>query len=92
MQMGHNRMRSEINNNKIWLWHAKLMVLRLQVYIRKKSSSDNEILELSCLVQPYSIEPLASSGDEMVDENETENEDGISSQTLAQRYEKGNIG
>ena len=54
----------------------------------QESSSDNEILEQSSLVQPYSNEPLASSGDEMVDENETDDEDGISSQTLAQQYEK----
>ena len=54
----------------------------------QESSSDNEILEQSSLVQAYSNEPLASSGDEMVDENETDDEDGISSQTLAQRYEK----
>jgi hypothetical protein len=53
----------------------------------KESCSESEILEQSSLVEPYSNEPLASSGDEFEDP-QTDDEDGISSQTLAQRYDK----
>ena len=51
------------------------------------SSSESDVLEQSSFVEPYTNEPLASSGDEF-EENETDDEDGMSSQTLAQRYEK----
>ena len=53
----------------------------------KDSSSENDILEQSSIVEPYSNEPLASSNDDF-EENETDDEDGILSQALAQRYEK----
>ena len=49
----------------------------------KDSSSKNDIFEQSSFVEPYTNEPLASSGDEF-EENETDDEDGILSQTLAQ--------
>ena len=49
----------------------------------KDSSSKNDILEQSSFVEPYTNELLASSGDEF-EENETDDEDGILSQTLAQ--------
>ncbi len=53
----------------------------------KESCSESEILEQASLVKPYSNESLVSSGDEFEDP-ETDDEDGISSQTLAQRYDK----
>ena len=51
------------------------------------SSSESDVLEQFSFVEPYTNEPLASSGDEF-EQTETDDEDGISSQTLAQRYEK----
>ena len=53
----------------------------------KESSSEDEILEQSSLVEPYSNEPLASSADEF-DESTTDDEDGISSETLGKRFDK----
>ena len=53
----------------------------------KESSSEDEILVQSSLIEPYSNEPLASSGDEF-EEATTDDEDGISSETLAQRFDK----
>ena len=50
------------------------------------SSSESDVLEQFSLVEPYTNEPLAL-GDEF-EQTETDDEDGISSQTLAQRYEK----
>ena len=45
----------------------------------QERSSDSEILEQSSMVQPYSNETLASCGDELMDENETDDKDSISS-------------
>ena len=50
-------------------------------------SSDGEILEQSSVIEPYIDEPLAESGDEL-EENETDDEDGLSSATLVERYDK----
>ncbi|XP_028418737.1 uncharacterized protein LOC114544255 [Dendronephthya gigantea] len=53
----------------------------------QESASEDEILEQSSLIVPYSNEPLASSGDEF-DESTTDDEDGISSETLGKRWSK----
>ena len=53
----------------------------------KDVDSESDLLEQSSFVEPYTNEPLASSGDEF-EQTKTNNEDGISSQRLAQRYEK----
>ena len=41
------------------------------------SSSESDVLEQSSVVEPYTNEPLASSGDEF-EQTETDDEDGIS--------------
>ena len=51
------------------------------------SSSESDVLEQSSFVEPYTNEPLASSGDEY-EQTETDDEDIISSLTFGQRYEK----
>ena len=51
------------------------------------SSSESDVLEQSSFVEPYTKEPLASSGDELA-QTETDDEDGISSQTLARKGNK----
>ena len=42
------------------------------------SSNESDVLEQSSFVEPYTNEPLASSGDEF-EQTETDDEDGISS-------------
>ena len=78
-----------INHYKTWQHHGKVNALQLQVLPRQilDCPSESDVLEQSSFVEPYTKEPLASSSDEF-EQTETDDEDGISSQTLVQRYEK----
>ena len=50
------------------------------------SSSEDDLIEQSSVVQAYSNEPLASTNDEDSD-NATDDEDGIPSAIIAQRFD-----
>ena len=50
------------------------------------SSSEDDLIEQSSVVQAYSNEPLASTSDEDSD-NATDDEDGIPSAIIAQRFD-----
>lgn len=53
----------------------------------EESSSEEDFVEQSSITQAYTNEPLADSDDEE-DGNETNDEDGIASAILAQRYHR----
>lgn len=54
----------------------------------QRSSSDSEdLFEQSSAVQAYSNEPLASTSDDGSSDDQTDDEDGIPSDTIAQRFD-----
>ena len=50
------------------------------------SSDSEDVFEQSSVVQAYSNEPLASTSDECSSDEQTDDEDGIPSATIAQRF------
>ena len=51
------------------------------------SSDSEDVFEQSSVVQAYSNEPLASTSDECSSDEQTDDEDGIPSATIAQRFD-----
>ena len=84
---GHDRTQKYTNNNKNMATARESDCASSSSLSSLESMSENEVLEQSSMVEAYSNEPLASSGDELP-EDETDDEDGIPSATLAQRYDK----
>jgi hypothetical protein len=85
---GHDRTQKYTNNNKNMATARESDCASSSSLSLQESMSENEVLEQSSMVEAYSNEPLASSGDELPEENETDDEDGIPSATLAQRYDR----